>query len=82
MLTSAQKEERFTVKTETCLSTSVPYFNIYIDFDADGLREKNGKRFKENLDSLSLCLANLFRDQSAAAYKKQLLQGYKADDRY
>jgi cell division protein FtsI (penicillin-binding protein 3) len=64
------------------LSTSVPYFNIYIDFDADGLREKNGKRFKENLDSLSFCLANLFRDQSAASYKKQLLQGYRADDRF
>jgi cell division protein FtsI (penicillin-binding protein 3) len=64
------------------LSTSVPYFNIYIDFEAEGLREKNGKRFKENLDSLSFCLANLFKDQSTAAYKKQLLQGYKAEDRY
>jgi cell division protein FtsI (penicillin-binding protein 3) len=76
--------ERGTIYSEdgNMLSTSVPYFNIYIDFDADGLREKNGKRFKDNLDSLSFCLANLFRDQSAAAYKKQLIQGYKADDRY
>ncbi len=76
--------ERGTIYSEdgNMLSTSVPYFNIYIDFGADGLREKNGKRFKENLDSLSLCLANLFRDQSAAAYKKQLLQEYKAEDRY
>ncbi len=76
--------ERGTIYSEdgNMLSTSVPFFNIYIDFDADGLREKNGKRFKENLDSLSLCLANLFKDQSAASYKKQLLQGYKSDDRY
>jgi cell division protein FtsI (penicillin-binding protein 3) len=76
--------ERGTIYSEdgNMLSTSVPFFNIYIDFDADGLREKNGKRFKENLDSLSLCLANLFKDQSAAVYKKQLLQGYKSDDRY
>ena len=76
--------ERGTIYSEdgNMLSTSVPFFNVYIDFDADGLREKNGKRFKENLDSLSLCLANLFKDQSTAAYKKQLLQGYKADDRY
>jgi cell division protein FtsI (penicillin-binding protein 3) len=76
--------ERGTIYSEdgNMLSTSVPYFNIYIDFDADGLREKNGKRFRENLDSLSLCLANLFRDQSAAVYRKQLLQGYKSDDRY
>jgi cell division protein FtsI (penicillin-binding protein 3) len=76
--------ERGTIYSEdgNMLSTSVPFFNIYIDFDADGLREKNGKRFKENLDSLSICLAILFKDQSAAAYKKQLLQGYKSDDRY
>jgi cell division protein FtsI (penicillin-binding protein 3) len=64
------------------LSTSVPYFNIYIDFGADGLREKNGKRFKENLDSLSYCLSRLFRDQSSTAYKKQLSQCYRDDDRY
>jgi cell division protein FtsI (penicillin-binding protein 3) len=76
--------ERGTIYSEdgNMLSTSVPYFNIYIDFGADGLREKNGKRFRENLDSLSLCLANLFKDQSAAAYKKQLLQEYRAEDRY
>jgi cell division protein FtsI (penicillin-binding protein 3) len=76
--------ERGTIYSEdgNMLSTSVPFFNIYIDFDADGLREKNGKRFKENLDSLSFCLASLFKDQSAAAYRKQLLQGYKNDDRY
>lgn len=64
------------------LSTSIPYFDIYIDFGADGLREKNGKRFKENLDSLSLCLANLFKDQTSATYKRELLQGYRLNDRY
>jgi cell division protein FtsI (penicillin-binding protein 3) len=76
--------ERGTIYSEdgNMLSTSVPFFNIYVDFDAEGLREKNGKRFKENLDSLSLCLAGLFKDQSAAVYKKQLLRGYKSDDRY
>jgi cell division protein FtsI (penicillin-binding protein 3) len=76
--------ERGTIYSEdgNMLSTSVPYFNMYIDFDADGLREKNGKRFKENLDSLSYCLAKLFKDQPAAAYKKELLKGYKTEDRY
>src|ERR1700744_267466 len=44
------------------LSTSSPYFNIYIDFGADGLREKSGRRFTENIDSLSLCLSHLFGD--------------------
>jgi cell division protein FtsI (penicillin-binding protein 3) len=64
------------------LSTSVPYFDIYIDFGADGLREKDGKKFKENVDSLSLCLAGLFNDQTAVAYKRELLQGYKTNDRF
>jgi cell division protein FtsI (penicillin-binding protein 3) len=76
--------ERGTIYSEdsSMLSTSIPYFNVYIDFGADGLREKNGRRFTDNLDSLSLCLAHLFGDQSAAAYKKVLLQGYRRVDRY
>jgi cell division protein FtsI (penicillin-binding protein 3) len=76
--------ERGTIYSEdsSMLSTSIPYFNIYVDFGADGLREKNGKRFTENLDSLSLCLASLFGDQSATAYKKDLQRGYRAVDRY
>ncbi|HEY4063478.1 MAG TPA: penicillin-binding protein [Puia sp.] len=76
--------ERGTIYSEdsSMLSTSIPYFNIYIDFGADGLREKNGQRFTENLDSLSHCLSALFNDQSAAAYKKDLLHGYRTNDRY
>ena len=64
------------------LSTSLPWFNIYIDFGADGLREKNGRRFTNNLDSLSLGLSSLFGDKSAAAYKRQLQKGYHSEDRY
>src|SRR5579859_634740 len=64
------------------LSTSIPYFNIYIDFGADGLRENNGTRFTENVDSLSICLAQLFQDQSPAAYKRDLLKGFRETDRY
>jgi cell division protein FtsI (penicillin-binding protein 3) len=76
--------ERGTIYSEdsSMLSTSIPYFNIYIDFGADGLREKNGQRFTENLDSLSHCLSGLFGDQSATAYKRDLLQGYRTNDRY
>ena len=76
--------ERGTIYSEdsSMLSTSIPYFNLYIDFGADGLREKNGKRFFENLDSLSGCLATLFGDMSASAYKKVLQKGYRTVDRY
>lgn len=64
------------------LSTSIPVFDIYVDFAADGLREKQGKRFKDNIDSLSLSLALLFKDKPAAAYKKQMQLAYKNKDRY
>jgi cell division protein FtsI (penicillin-binding protein 3) len=64
------------------LSTSIPVFDIYVDFMADGLREKDGKRFYNNLDSLSISLASLFKDESAASYKKLLLAQYKKRSRY
>src|SRR4051812_24892390 len=50
--------ERGTIYSEdgSMLSTSIPIFNIYVDFAAEGLREKNGKRFKDNVDSLSICM--------------------------
>ncbi len=76
--------ERGTIYSEdgNMLSTSVPYFDIYIDFGADGLREKNGGRFKKYVDSLSMSLANFFADKKAAAYKKDLQAAYKEKDRY
>ncbi|QEH43745.1 penicillin-binding protein [Chitinophaga sp. XS-30] len=64
------------------LSTSIPYFDIRIDFRADGLLDKKEDVFKKNVDSLSVCLANLFRDRSAAAYKRTLQEGYRNRDRY
>ncbi len=64
------------------LSTSVPVFDVYVDFGAEGLREKQGKRFKENVDSLAGAFANLFKDRSPAAYKKILQQSYRDKERY
>jgi cell division protein FtsI (penicillin-binding protein 3) len=64
------------------LSTSLPQFNIYIDFMADGLREKNGKVFREKIDSFSIALANYFGDKSADDYKKELEVAYKNKERY
>lgn len=76
--------ERGTIYSEdgNMLSTSIPVFDIYIDFGADGLREKNGKRFYSNLDSLSMSLSSLFGDASAGEYRKKLLAGYKKRLRY
>jgi cell division protein FtsI (penicillin-binding protein 3) len=76
--------ERGTIYSEdgNMLSTSIPIFDVYVDFGADGLREKGGKRFKENVDSLSIYLAGLFKDKTSAAYKKEMQLAYKNKDRY
>lgn len=76
--------ERGTIYSEDgqMLSTSIPTFDIYMDFNADGLREKKGKRFKDNIDSFSISLAAYFKDKSAAQYKKELQLAYKNDERY
>ena len=64
------------------LSTSLPQFDIYIDFLADGLRTRNGKIFKENIDSFSAALSGFFADKTAAQYKKELQGGYAKKNRY
>jgi len=76
--------ERGTIYSEdgNMLSTSVPVFDVYVDFAAEGLREKDGKRFKDNVDSLSICLAGLFNDKKADEYQKELELAYKNKDRY
>lgn len=76
--------ERGTIYSEDgqMLSTSIPQFDIYVDFKADGLLQNNGKLFKDNLDSLSICLADLFKDKSANSYKSILNKGYKSKTRY
>ncbi|MEO7461428.1 MAG: penicillin-binding protein [Ferruginibacter sp.] len=64
------------------LSTSLPVFDVFIDFGADGLREKGGRRFRENVDSLSTSFAGLFGDRSQAEYKKIFKQAYSEKERY
>lgn len=76
--------ERGTIYSEEgrMLSTSVPYFDLRIDFAADGLRAKEGKVFTDNVDSLSIRLSQMFGDRTAREYKQLLREGYKSKDRY
>ena len=76
--------QRGTIYSEdgNMLSSSIPIFDVYVDFGADGLREKNGKRFKDNVDSLSIYMARLFKDKTSSEYKKELQLAYKNMDRY
>ena len=76
--------ERGTIYSEdgNMLSTSVPVFDVYVDFAAQGLREKDGKRFKDNVDTLSVCFSKLFQDKTPAAYLNEMKLAYKNEDRY
>jgi cell division protein FtsI (penicillin-binding protein 3) len=76
--------ERGTIYSEDgqMLSTSIPQFDIYMDFRVESLRQKSGLLFRSNVDSLSECLSNLFHDQSAGEYKALLQQGYNNEEGY
>ncbi len=76
--------ERGTIYSEdgNMLSTSVPVFDVYVDFAAEGLRAKDGEKFKNNIDTLSICLSNLFNDKTAQDYQKEMKLAYKNKDRY
>ncbi len=61
------------------LAASVPLFNLRVDV---GNTHYNDQYFYENVDSLALCLSNLFNDRSMAAYKQILVKGRKNNNRY
>jgi cell division protein FtsI (penicillin-binding protein 3) len=61
------------------LATSLPYYEIAMDVNADGISDKT---FDEQVDSLALCLSNTFNDRSKSEYKKVLRSARNQDDRY
>jgi cell division protein FtsI (penicillin-binding protein 3) len=76
--------ERGTIFSEDgqMLSTSIPQFDLFIDFRVEYLHEKSGVHFREHVDSLSYYLADLFKDQSQDSYKKMLRQAYRDNEAY
>ena len=76
--------DRGTIYTEDgqMLSTSIPYFDVYMDFGAEGLRDKAGKRFREHIDSFAYALATFFGDKSKKEYKRDLQKAYTKKQRY
>jgi cell division protein FtsI (penicillin-binding protein 3) len=67
------------------LSTSVPQFDIYIDFAADGLVELQ-RKYPDSLniliDSLSYQLSHLFGDRTKSQYKAVFTKGLQKGSRY
>jgi cell division protein FtsI (penicillin-binding protein 3) len=61
------------------LATSVPYYEIHIDFRAEGLKKEV---FYKNIDSLSIKLSKIFPDKTIQEYRKELVEAYKEGQRY
>ncbi len=63
------------------LATSLPTFELRMDFAAEGLKDKT---FNANVDSLAYYLSTFFKDKSKASYKTMLqnARANKAKNRY
>ena len=73
------------------LASSIPTYRIYMDMRTPALhseipasKSKNANSnpskktlFEENIDSVAICLSNLFKDRSVAEYKSALTNAYK-----
>lgn len=61
------------------LATSVPEYEIRMDMVPEGLTKE---LFNENIDSLSIRLAKLFGDRTAAEYRRELVDARRRSERY
>lgn len=61
------------------LATSVPTFEIRMDVNSDLISDK---LFYDQVDSLAICLADLFQDKSKHHYKQSLIDARKKGNRY
>ncbi len=71
--------QRGNIYTEdgTMLCSTIPQFDVHIDFSVI-----KKEIFDKNIDSLSIQLANLFQNKTAAQYKKEFTKEYKDTTRY
>ncbi len=61
------------------ISTSVPIYDIRIDTRSSGL---TNEVFKAGIDSLSICLSQLFKDHSASEYEQAIKEARSQNERY
>jgi cell division protein FtsI (penicillin-binding protein 3) len=64
---------------ESLLATSVPIYEVRMDVNADALTDEI---FNQNIDSLAICLADLFKDKSSKDYKRDLIKARQSNARY
>jgi cell division protein FtsI (penicillin-binding protein 3) len=60
------------------MASSIPTYYIYMDLRVPALHEKDGKLFKENIDSVSIYLSSFLKDKTAHEYKTAITKAYKS----
>jgi cell division protein FtsI (penicillin-binding protein 3) len=77
--TTALPAERGNIYTEDgqLLCSSIPQFDIRIDWTVI-----SPELFQKNIDTLALCVSNLFRDGSPTQYKAKFEEAYNQKRRY
>jgi len=63
----------------TLLAVSVPIFDVRMDVVTDSITDRV---FNRNVDSLSICLSQLFKDRTVSEYKDMLWEGRRNKDRF
>ncbi|MDD2635123.1 MAG: penicillin-binding protein, partial [Bacteroidales bacterium] len=61
------------------LATSVAYFEAGIDLNCDAITQKV---FDQNIDSLALCLGQLFDDKTGETFKNEMIDARDSGSRY
>ncbi len=64
---------------ERLIATSLPYFHIAMDPNADPITDEF---FNENIDSLAISLSSFFGDRTKQEYKRELIRARLANSRY
>ncbi|MDZ4667405.1 MAG: penicillin-binding transpeptidase domain-containing protein [bacterium] len=62
------------------LATSLPIYDVRLDAKSPAFKDE--ELFQNNIDSLAICLANLFGDKSVLAYKQSIIKIRKEGNRY
>lgn len=61
------------------LATSLPEYELRMDLMTETLTDEI---FNEHVDSLAICLANLFQDKTASEYEHKIIKARKNRERY